>query len=153
MPKVLVAIDNTGLSALVPESLAAQVKPDQSEVVVLQVLEPLLYGVPPQMSPGYQPETAVRRKELQKAAKENLEAAAESLRAAGFKPSTRLVESEIKEGILQVAAEWGADLIVVTSHDRKGVSKLLHRSVAQGIVHKAPCSVLVIKESVKKAAA
>ena len=60
---------------------------------------------------------------------------------------------EIKEGILTVASEWGADLIVVTSHARKGVSKFLHRSVAQGIVHRAPCSVLVPKESAKKAAA
>jgi nucleotide-binding universal stress UspA family protein len=64
-----------------------------------------------------------------------------------------LVEGEIKEGILAVAAELPADLIVVTSHPRHGVEKFLHRSVAEGIVHRAPCSVLVLKEQEVTAAA
>ena len=67
--------------------------------------------------------------------------------------TSQVVESEIKEGILNTASEWGADLIVVTSHARKGVAKFLHRSVAEGIVHKAPCSVLVLKDLSRKAAA
>lgn len=151
--KVLVAIDSTGLSELVAESLSAQMRPEQTEVLVLQVVEPIVYSVPPEMSPGYQPEMAARRKELQDRAKGSLNSASEILRNAGFKVGSRMVESEIKEGILNVASEWGADLVVVTSHTRKGVAKFLHRSVAQGIVHKAPCSVLVLKEPAKKAAA
>ncbi len=143
--KVLVAIDSTGLSELVVESLTAQMRPDQTEVLVLQVVEPL-YSVPPEMSPGYQPERAVERKQLQELAKEALKSAVEVLHNAGFKVASRLVESEIKDGIVNAATEWGANLIVVTSHARTGVAKFLHRSVAEGIVHRAPCSVLVLKE-------
>jgi nucleotide-binding universal stress UspA family protein len=110
-------------------------------------------SVPPHTSPDYTPEMAVRKKELRKGAKETLAHAIDLLRKAGFKADSRVVESEIKRGILTVASEWDANLIVVTSHARKGVSKFLHRSVAQSIVHRAPCSVLVVKESVKKAAA
>jgi nucleotide-binding universal stress UspA family protein len=151
--KVLVAIDNTGLPPLVVDSLSAQMRPEQTEVLVLEVLEPLVVSVPPHTSPGYTPEMAARKKELRKGAKETLAHAIDLLRKAGFKADSRVIESEIKRGILTVASEWGANLIVVTSHERKGVSKFLHRSVAQSIVHGSPCSVLVVKESVKKAAA
>lgn len=36
----------------------------------------------------------------------------------------------LTSGQLNVATEWGATLIVMTSHERKGVAKFLHRSVA-----------------------
>lgn len=151
--KVLVAIDSAGLADLVVETLSAQIRPDQTQVLVLQVVEPLVYSVPPEMSPGYTPEMAARLKKARELAKENLNQAVEALRKAGFKAESRLAESEIKEGILNVASEWGAGLVVVTSHAREGVAKFFHRSVAEGIVHRAPCTVLVIKEPAKKIAA
>lgn len=151
--KVLVAIDSTGLADLVVETLSAQMRPDQTEVLVLQVVEPLVYSVPPEMSPGYTPEMAARRKDIQDRAKQALTHAVEILKKAGFKADSRLVESEIKEGIINAASEWGANVIVVTSHAREGVAKFLHRSVSEGVVHRAPCSVLVIKEPAKKVAA
>lgn len=151
--KVLVAIDSAGLADLVVDTLSAQIRPDQTQVLVLQVVEPLVYSVPPEMSPGYTPEMAARLKKARELAKENLNQAVEALRKAGFKAESRLAESEIKEGILNVASEWGAGLVVVTSHAREGVAKFFHRSVAEGIVHRAPCTVLVIKEPAKKIAA
>ncbi|MGB9120030.1 MAG: universal stress protein [Candidatus Angelobacter sp.] len=151
--KVLVAIDDTGLSDVVVQSLSAQMQPDQTDVLVLQIVEPLTYSAPPEMAPGYQPEMAARRKERQERAKSSVDFAVDVLSKSGFKVTSDVIESEIKEGILDMAAKWGADLIVVTSHARKGVAKFLHRSVAEGIVHKAPCSVLVLKELPKKAAA
>jgi len=151
--KVLVAIDDTGLSEVVVQSLSAQLRPDQTEVLILQIVEPLIYSAPPEMAPGYQPEMAARRKERQEHAKNSVDSAVNVLRKAGFKVTSNVIESEIKEGILDKAAQWSANLIVVTSHARKGVAKFLHRSVAEGIVHKAPCSVLVLKELPKKAAA
>jgi nucleotide-binding universal stress UspA family protein len=151
--KVLVAIDSTGLSELVLKSLLKQVAPDQTEVLVVEVVEPLLYTAPPEMSPGYQPETAARRKELRAKANRTLDFAIEAFHKSGFKAESRVVEGEIKEGILQAATEWAADLIIVASHARKGVAKFFHRSVAQAIVHEAPCSVLVLKELARKVAA
>jgi len=151
--KVLVAIDDTGLSDLVVESLSPQMRPDQTDVLVLQVVEPFLYTAPPQMAPGYQPEMSARMKDRKELAKRSVDSAVDVLRKAGFQVTSQVVESEIKEGILKAASEWGADLIVVTSHARKGVAKFLHRSVAEGIVHRAPCSVLVVKELSGKAAA
>ena len=151
--KVRVAIDNAGLARQVVDTMSAQMHPDQTQVLVLEVVEPLVYSVPPEMSPGYAPEQAVRRKESQAVADVTLQQAVKALEKAGFKAQKRVVESDIKEGILAVAEEWRPDVIVVTSHARHGVAKFFHRSVAEGVVHGAGCSVLVIKEQAQKKAA
>ncbi|HET7539183.1 MAG TPA: universal stress protein [Polyangiaceae bacterium] len=47
-------------------------------------------------------------------------------------------------GIVQLAADIGADLIVVGTHNRKGLERFLLGSVAEGTVRNARCPVLVI---------
>jgi nucleotide-binding universal stress UspA family protein len=49
------------------------------------------------------------------------------------------------EGILAVAAEEKADLIVMGTHGRGGLSRLLTGSVAEAVLRKAPCPVLTVK--------
>ncbi len=58
-------------------------------------------------------------------------------------------------GIAQLGSDLGADLIVVGTHNRKGLERFLLGSVAEGTVRYARCPVLVIpspeepKEEVK----
>lgn len=52
---------------------------------------------------------------------------------------------DIAEGLMEIAEEWQADMIVVGSHGRTGMAKLLLGSVSQALVTHAPCPVLVIK--------
>lgn len=151
--KILIPIDGTGLSELVPEAIALQMRPEDTEILILQVIEPVAYSAPAEMAAGTGHEVAKYRAGLQADAKDNLIAALETLRKAGFKAESRLAECEIQEGILEAAGEWGANLIIVASHARKGVARFLHASVAEGIIHRAPCNVLVLKEAVAKAAA
>jgi len=47
-------------------------------------------------------------------------------------------------GIVQMAADLSADLIVVGTHNRKGLERFLLGSVAEGTVRNARCPVLVI---------
>jgi nucleotide-binding universal stress UspA family protein len=47
--------------------------------------------------------------------------------------------------IVTAAREWPADLIVLGSHGRKGVSRLLIGSVAEAVTRRAPCPVLVVR--------
>lgn len=49
------------------------------------------------------------------------------------------------EGILAVTAEEKADLIVMGTHGRSGLSRLLMGSVAEHVLRKAPCPVLTMK--------
>lgn len=63
--------------------------------------------------------------------------------------STVSVTTEVLRGspaqkIVERAGEWGADLIVVGSHGRGFWGRLLG-SVSNGVVHHAPCSVLVVR--------
>lgn len=47
--------------------------------------------------------------------------------------------------IIGVAGEWHADVIVMASHGRGGVTRLLMGSVAEGVMRHAPCPVLVVR--------
>jgi nucleotide-binding universal stress UspA family protein len=47
--------------------------------------------------------------------------------------------------IVQVANELGADLIVMGTHGRRGVTRMLLGSVAESIVRTAPCPVLTVR--------
>jgi len=50
------------------------------------------------------------------------------------------------DGILEVAREICADLIITTTHGRTGLSHLLMGSTAENIVRHAPCPVFVVRE-------
>jgi nucleotide-binding universal stress UspA family protein len=47
--------------------------------------------------------------------------------------------------IAQLAADVVADLIVLGTHDRHGIPRLVLGSVAEGVARLAPCSVLVVR--------
>lgn len=61
------------------------------------------------------------------------------------------VEAIFKEGapsveIIRTAKEINADLIVMGTHGRKGLSHFLMGSVAERVAREAPCSVLIVRE-------
>lgn len=47
--------------------------------------------------------------------------------------------------IIEIAKEWGADLIVVGSHGRGFWGRVMLGSVSDAVLHHAPCSVLVVR--------
>lgn len=52
--------------------------------------------------------------------------------------------------IVRIATDEGAELIVLGTHGRTGVTRLLMGSVAEAIVRRAPCPVLVYRETAEK---
>jgi nucleotide-binding universal stress UspA family protein len=63
--------------------------------------------------------------------------------------SCRVVYGRAQNRIAETAREWGADLIVIGSHERKGINRFLLGSVAEAVLHLAPCSVLIVKNRSK----
>lgn len=53
------------------------------------------------------------------------------------------------EVIVDIAAEWGADLIVVGSHGHGFWGRMLLGSVSDAVCHHAPCSVLIVRPDKK----
>ena len=61
------------------------------------------------------------------------------------------VEGDPARAILRVAAEAGCDLIVMGTHGRSGLTRLLAGSVAEQVLRQAPCPVLTVKAPAPKA--
>jgi nucleotide-binding universal stress UspA family protein len=73
-----------------------------------------------------------------------VEATAASLRGAGLKADGEVLDGSPAQRLVEAAATWNADLIVVGMHGRSGLERLLIGSVARSVVYHAPCSVLVV---------
>jgi universal stress protein A len=58
-----------------------------------------------------------------------------------------LYEGPAAEGILETATKLPAQLIVVGTHGRTGLSRIALGSVAESVLRGAPCSVLVVRIS------
>jgi len=56
-----------------------------------------------------------------------------------------LLEGDPATEIVRYAMEHGMDLIVMGTHGRTGVERLLMGSVAEKVMREAPCSTLVVK--------
>jgi nucleotide-binding universal stress UspA family protein len=56
----------------------------------------------------------------------------------------RLAEGDAAAEIVRVADEIKADLVVMGTHGRTGLGRLLMGSVAEQVVRKAPCPVLTL---------
>lgn len=50
------------------------------------------------------------------------------------------------DGILQIAEEQRADLIVIGTHGRTGLKKVLLGSVAETVLSRTPCAVMVVRQ-------
>lgn len=84
--------------------------------------------------------TRDRAESAVKTATEILERAGQKVVAAHKMPV-----GEPRALILATAEAWGADLIVLASHGRSGLDRLLMGSVAESVAVHAPCSVEVIR--------
>jgi nucleotide-binding universal stress UspA family protein len=81
-----------------------------------------------------------------------LQAARASAKAAGVEAETRLVETgtptdHVAAMIASEAADWPADMVVLGTHGRKGVERILLGSVAEGMARLSSVPVLLVPSS------
>ena len=84
-----------------------------------------------------------------KRVKELLATTATAACAAGLSCTTVSADGFAVEEICEVAAERDAQLIVVGSHGWGAARRFLSGSVSTGLVHSAPCPVLVVRPLAK----
>ncbi len=85
---------------------------------------------------------------LTRGGKKALESAAVLARKQGLKPETVLIESfsgRVAEAVAAEARKWRADLLVLGTHGRRGISHLVLGSDAELVVRMAPAPVLLVR--------
>lgn len=75
-----------------------------------------------------------------------LQEATDAAGKIGVPVETRIVTGIPYEDIVRAGKELPADLIIMGTHGRSGVSHLLLGSVAEKVVRRAPCPVLTVRQ-------
>ncbi len=81
--------------------------------------------------------------ELMESARKKMESFVEDY-FEDFPVETIIRRGDVPEEIIKVAEEKGADLIVMGTHGRKGLEKVILGSVAERVVKGAPCPVMTV---------
>ena len=144
--KVLLAIDGSKHSATAVEEVAARQWPAGTEVEILTVIHP---GIPVLVDPAFvvAADYVQATQELRQHAPELLASAAEQIQQGrpDLLVTTKVLEGTPRKVIVQEAADWEADLIVLGSHGHGSVRQALLGSVATGVAADALCAVEIIR--------
>jgi nucleotide-binding universal stress UspA family protein len=141
--KILLAIDGSAPSLDAIAAVAERPWPAGSALRILSVIQPYTPPVTEMVLASATLED-IRKRQTQEA-EELMGQARERLAGSGLSIDTAVSEGDPRTAIVDAADEWQADLIVVGSHGRTGVTRLVMGSVAQAVVAHAHCSVEVVR--------
>ena len=85
--------------------------------------------------------------QLEDSAERELPKIGECEECAGLEIEELIVHGEAASEIVRVAKDRRVDLIIIASHGRTGLGRILFGSTAEAIVRHASCPVLVVKPS------
>jgi nucleotide-binding universal stress UspA family protein len=143
--RILLAIDGSEPSDVAAGTLSARPWPEGTVIRVLSVVEDVYPPISEvTLNPHYQQMT----QELVQEAEKLVARVADSLRRLHFAVESAVRQGDPRAEIVDDAASFGADLIVVGSHGRTGIKRWILGSVAEHVVRHAPCSVEVIRSPI-----
>ena len=139
---ILVPVDGSATAFSAVDNALALAKAFGSEVTAVYVIDPYPFtGVGADFAYGQDQYLTAATAEANAA----VDAVAARLQDAGVSVHKRVVEaSSASRGILEAAQAVNADLIVMGSHGRRGLEKLVLGSVAQRVLSGAALPVLVV---------
>ena len=150
MKKVLIALDYDPPAQKIAEKGYALAKDMNAAVILLHVVSEAAYYSSLNYSPimGYEGFSNLDMISLEnvdglrKAAQDYLDKSKQYLNDETIQ--TVVKEGDFANGILDVAAEMNADVIVLGSHGRRGLDKMLLGSVAEQVLHKSAIPLFII---------
>ena len=140
--KILFATDGSEQSVEVARAVAERPWPEGTEVKVMSIVSPVRYSME---------ETGLLGGGGTDRAHRAIGDAAQILQGAGLRTSGEVIAGRAERRITHEAGEWGADLIVVGTRERKGLRRLISGSVSETVASRAPCSVNVVRVRKKDA--
>lgn len=141
--QILVPVDFSEVSMQALDYAVELSKGFNAAVAAVFVVEPMYYAAPP-TAYGAATQVAMLLDDQRKLGREQLGKIAARLTKRGVKCRTVLQEGTAYERIADTAKRLKADLIVMSTHGRTGLSHLLMGSVAEKVVRLAPCPVLTL---------
>ena len=146
--KILLPIDESSCSAAAVDTIIHEYDPAWTEVCVVHAVERNV-GVPAYAAFAEGPsaaETALATYEPECARQETVASkTVERLRAAGFKVTAEIRVGSAVGVILDCSAAWHPDVILMGTHNRHGISRLIHGSVSHEMLRAAGCDVVIVK--------
>jgi nucleotide-binding universal stress UspA family protein len=140
--RILLAVDGSAPSQDAIDEVAERSWPASSTARVISVVRPYVPPATEFVPVAFTPQDVLQQQERD--ARQLAARAAERLTQSGFSVDTVVRQGDPRTVIVDEAAEWGADRIVVGSHGHTGLTRLLLGSMAQAVVAHAPCSVKVV---------
>lgn len=141
---ILIPVDGSATSMLAVSKAAALAKTFGSKVTALYVVDPYPFtGVGADFAYGQAQYLSAATAEANAA----LDAAKKAIDDAGVPVTTVVGEGHaVHDGIVRAVESTGADLIVMGSHGRRGLEKLVLGSVTQRVLGVAHVPVLVVRD-------
>ena len=140
---ILVPVDGSDTSLAVIQQAVELVKIFNAKITLVQVMTLDPYIAADYVTYGHNNELIQRARSF---IQENIDKAKEKFQAEGVEPETRLLEGEsIPLTIAKAVKELTVDLVVMSSHGRSGIKKLILGSVAQSLLSELEVPVLVVK--------
>lgn len=118
-------------------------KANQARLVILYVFVPIVPVVPGRyidLSTWARVDTETRRW-----VERQLARLADRARKAGVRAAALIVTGDPAQRIIRAARSKRADLIVIGTHGRRGLSKFVLGSVAERVIATAPCPVMTVR--------
>ncbi|MBV1905244.1 MAG: universal stress protein [Pseudomonadales bacterium] len=142
---IVIAIDSSEDGNPVLEAVSELAERDSKDYHVISVIEPLITPVS-----GMDPSAFAATWSLQEMEQQISEHALKSVKKRAAEHGISEDRVQILHGnpaslIRSFAEQNDADLIVIGSHARKGVARLLLGSTANAVLHGASCDVLTIR--------
>jgi nucleotide-binding universal stress UspA family protein len=151
--RILVATDGSPCSEGALEHVASRPWPDGSQIEIATVIHTRLPLVPDPFLGGAAAHVTALEEDRQRAP-ERVRWAEQALgQLRGVTLSSTILEGVPAHALLEEAARWQPDLIVVGSHGYGAAESVLLGSVSQALAHQAPCSVEIIRCAKSHAAA
>ena len=149
MAKVLLATDGSDFALRSARRALDLLGTDHTFVVLSAIHPPRPVGdtavaIDAVPTPLPDPETEAIIEEEQQASAE--EAIADMVSGLGIEAETRIEHGDAGSVICAVAGDVGADIVVIGSHGKGFLKRMLMGSVSHHVLHHAPCPVLLLRE-------
>jgi universal stress protein A len=141
--KILYATDFSKASERALQEAVEQAKRNRAELLVVHVIEPVPYVSGEEFGGG---EIYAKLEEISKReAQASMAKLMQRLKKTRVKAQSFLFKGSAHDQIVKAARSKKADMIVIGTHGRTGLSKLFMGSVAGKVVSSAACPVVTVR--------